>query len=201
MLDPVVFKLAQFAVLIVFIVFISDFRRKKGMVPLIGEKWTHLLKALYLIPLAMYMHVLFAINRIFLIDILAFAVTLIGTVLVVKAKRDLWIYHTCAGYRMTSASFITNGIYSYIRHPLYTGIYVLILGSLFTIIPRLHLSLHILMPTAALICVSYVMGFIAFLASRETKALLDTYGLPFQYYMETVHPFLPLRKYAIPDYP
>jgi protein-S-isoprenylcysteine O-methyltransferase Ste14 len=193
----VVFKLVQFAVLCVFVVFISDFRRKKDMVPLIGERWTYLLKASYLVPLAAYVFVLFTMSWISAFDVLALSLTLLGAGLVVKAKRDLSAHHTWAGYCLASTKFTTNGIYAYMRHPLYTGIYVLIIGSLFTVIPHLNLSVYITLPVAALISIAYVIGFLAFLANKETKALLERYGSPFQRYKETVHPFLPLKKYSV----
>jgi protein-S-isoprenylcysteine O-methyltransferase Ste14 len=188
-------KFLQFTVLLVFIAFISDFRRKKGMVPLIGEGWTFLLKVSYLVPLIVYGHALFTMSRVAWFDLIALGLTLLGTALVVKAKMDLSSHHTWAGYCLTSASPTIKGIYSYMRHPLYTGIYVLVLGSLFTIIPRLNLSRSLLLPAAALISVTYIMGFLVFLANKETETLLEKYGAPFQQYKEKVHAFLPLKKY------
>jgi len=44
------FKLVQFVTMGVFVVFISDFRKKTGMVPLVNEKLTTLLKLTYFIP-------------------------------------------------------------------------------------------------------------------------------------------------------
>jgi hypothetical protein len=87
MMDVVAFKLLQFAVLGVFVVFISDFRKKKGMIPLIGEKWTYLLKASYLVPLGAYLYALFIVDWLSPFDMLALGITLLGTCLVVKAKR------------------------------------------------------------------------------------------------------------------
>lgn len=195
MWDVVAFKLTQFAVLGVFIVFISDFRRKKGMVPLIGERWTYLLKISYLVPLSVYAYVLITVQWLSLLDLVAFSVTLLGTGVVIKAKRDLSHHHTWVGYCLSSTKFTATGIYAYIRHPIYTGIYIVVLGSLFTILPHLNLSSYVALATAAVISITYVMGFLAFLANKETKMLLEKHGLSFQQYKEKVHPFLPLRKY------
>jgi protein-S-isoprenylcysteine O-methyltransferase Ste14 len=191
----VVFKFLQFAVLLVFIAFISDFRKKRGMIPLVGEGWTCLLKASYLVPLFVYGHALLFLRHIAWFDYVALGLTLLGTATVIKAKMDLSLSHTWAGYCLASTGHTTKGIYSYIRHPLYTGISVLVLGSLFTIIPRLDLSRFPLMPAAALISVSYTLGFLVFLANKETETLLEKYGSPFRQYTEKVHAFLPLRKY------
>ncbi len=168
------------------------------MVPLIGEKWTLLLKASYLVPFAAYAYVLFTISWLSLLDLLALGVTLLGTGLIVKAKRDLSAHHTWVGYCIASTKFTTNGIYAYIRHPIYTGIYIVVLGSLFTIIPRISLVSYATLAAVAILSIAYTMGFLAFLANKETKNLLKKHGTPFQHYKEKVHPFLPLRKYQLP---
>jgi protein-S-isoprenylcysteine O-methyltransferase Ste14 len=191
------FKLVQFAILSVFIAFISDFRSKEGMVPLVSERWTCLLKFSYLVPFAVYAQVLVSITSVSLLDAFSIGLTLLGTALVAKAKIDLASHHTWAGYCAASSGLITEGIYAYIRHPIYTGIYVLILGSLFTILPRINLSVSMALPAAALVSVSYTMGFIAYLANKETAALLAKCGPPFKRYVESVHAFLPIRRYSV----
>lgn len=194
-MNVLVFRLLQYAVLGILVIYISDFRKKKDMVPLVGERWTLLLKLAYLVPLAMYGHTLVAMRTVTVFDLLALGLTLAGTFIVIRAKRDLSNHHTWAGYCLGSASLTTTGIYAYIRHPLYAGIYLVILGSLFTIIPRLNLPSHLTLPAAALFSVSYVIWFLALSAHRETKAMLRRYGASFRCYMDVVHPFLPLRKY------
>ena len=47
----VIFKLVQFVIMGVFVVFISNFRKKTGMVQLVNEKVTKLLKFSYFGPL------------------------------------------------------------------------------------------------------------------------------------------------------
>jgi len=195
MLDVIIFKIIQLIILGIFVVYISDFRRKKGMIPLIGEKWTLLLKASYMVPLVAYIFVLVSSNNILYYDLIALGVTLLSTIVVVKAKRDLSVHHTWVGYFNSASKFTTNGIYSYIRHPIYTGIYIFVIGSLFTILPHLNIFSYITLAITAIISIAYILGFLAFLANKETQALLRKHGKSFQYYKEKVHPFLPLRKY------
>lgn len=192
----VAFKILQLVILGIFIVFISDFRRKKGMIPLVGKGWIFVLKASYLVPFIAYMQVLFSMTRISMLDAPAIGLTLLGTALVGKAKSDLSSHHTWAGYCSASVRLMTNGIYAYVRHPIYTGIFMLIAGSLFTILPRIDLSSSVAVPAAALISVSYTVGFLAFLAKEETRAMLAKNGPSFKHYVETVHPFLPVRRYS-----
>ncbi len=189
------FVLAQLAVLAVFVVFISDFRRKGNMIPLIGERWTFLLKASYLVPLAAYVWVLFTLESLMVFDWVAFGVTLVGTALVVKAKRDLAAHHTWTGYCLPNSKFISNGIYAYIRHPLYTGIYIVVLGAFFTVVPHVNWQATSTLAVTSIICMAYIMGFLAFLANKETKLLMTIHGKPFKHYKNKVHPCLPLRKY------
>jgi protein-S-isoprenylcysteine O-methyltransferase Ste14 len=132
-------------------------------------------------------------------DFVAMGLTLMGTALVIRAKIDLSSHHTWVGYSLTSAGYVTKGIYSYMRHPIYTGICILVLGSLFTILPRVNFSLSLLFPVAALISVIYIMGFLIFLANKETEILLEKLGDPFQQYKDSVHAFLPLKKFDAQD--
>ncbi len=192
------FRIIQLAVLGLFVVYISDFRRKKGMEPLIGERWTYLLKASYFLPLVAYVYVLFTMESLVVFDFLALAATVAGTVLVIRAKRDLSAHHTWVGYCLptTATKFISNGIYAYIRHPLYTGIYVVVLGAFFTIIPHANWQAFTTLAITAGTCMIYIMGFLAYLANKETKLLISKHGKPFEHYKLHVHPFLPLRKYV-----
>ena len=125
-------------------------------------------------------------------DIAAFVLTLSGMLLVVKAKLDLADSHTWAGYGIENQSLVTRGIYSYIRHPLYTGIFIFIAGGLAIVLPRIP-GLLIFVVFAFVL---YLSVFLVRSARRETRLLLDTFGKDFIDYQRQVHPFLPLRKYS-----
>ena len=142
MLDVIIFKIIQLIILGIFVVYISDFRRKKGMIPLIGEKWTLLLKASYMVPLVAYIFVLVSSNNILYYDLIALGVTLLSTIVVVKAKRDLSVHHTWVGYFNSASKFTTNGIYSYIRHPIYTGIYIFVIQPFYNSSTFKHIFIH-----------------------------------------------------------
>jgi protein-S-isoprenylcysteine O-methyltransferase Ste14 len=43
------------------------------------------------------------------------------------------------------------------------------------------------------------MGFLIFLANKETEILLEKLGDPFQQYKDSVHAFLPLKKFDAQD--
>jgi protein-S-isoprenylcysteine O-methyltransferase Ste14 len=191
-----IFQAIQLTVLGLFVIYISDFRRKGNMVPLIKERWTYLLKASYILPFGAYVYVLATMTSVTMFDLVGLMVTATGTGLIIQSKRDLAAHHTWVGYCLPTTKFTSNGIYAYIRHPLYTGIYIVVLGAVFTIIPHANWQSLATVATAAIACMAYILVFLAFLARKETKLLTQKHGTPFEQYRQHVHPFLPLRKYT-----
>jgi protein-S-isoprenylcysteine O-methyltransferase Ste14 len=200
MMSVTAFKIMQFVILMVFAVLVSDTRKKKGMTPLISERLTLLLRVSYFLPLVAFVYILVTLNTVFPFDIFALALTLLGTIIVAKAKLDLSRHHTWTGYCLPASRFVFKGVYAYIRHPIYTGIYIFVLGGFFTVIPHASWQLSAALSVTALCSMAYAIAFLALLANKETKTLLHQYGLEFQKYKEKVHPFLPLRKYEMIDY-
>ena len=189
------FQFFQAIVAITFAVFISDFKRKTGMVPLISEKWTYALKLLLLVPLFIYAYALITLPAVLPVDLFSFGLTFLGTALVVKAKWDLARHHTWAGFCMDAPKLVAHGIYSYIRHPLYAGVYLFVSGLTLTV--TLHASWYLVV-TAGLALV-YILSFLAVSASRETRRLEKKLGREFTEYKRQVHFCLPLRKYVKPE--
>jgi protein-S-isoprenylcysteine O-methyltransferase Ste14 len=186
------YQVIEFIILFTFLFFISDIRNKKGMKSLVGEKRTLFMKIVYLFSAGAYIYVLATLDRLLVFDIAAFILTLSGTLLTMKAKLDLADSHTWTGYGMENRHLVTSGIYQYLRHPLYTGIFVFIIGGLAIILPRLPWFLSFIV----IAVVVYLLYFIIRSARLETRLLLDTFGKEFTDYQRQVHPFLPLRKYS-----
>jgi protein-S-isoprenylcysteine O-methyltransferase Ste14 len=190
--EPVfAFQFFQAVVAITFAVFIADFRRKAGMVPLINEKWTYVLKLVLLAPLLVYSYALLTLNGLSPVDLASFGLTFLGTALVVKAKADLARHHTWTGFCLTAPQLVCHGIYSYIRHPLYAGVYLFISGLMLTV--TLHASWYLVVPAG--LALVYILSFLAVSASRETRRLEKKLGRVFTEYKKRVHFCLPLRKY------
>ena len=184
------FQKAQFTIAVVFAIFISDHRKKNKMFPLVNEKFTLAMKLCYLIPICIYGYTLVTLDRLLAVDFFALACTFIGTLLVVKAKADLAEYHTWTGYCSETPRFVTTGIYAFVRHPLYTGIYLFIFGTANVIA---HVPWYLTL--VALINLAYIMIFILWAATKETQYLTQRFGGEFLKYKQQVHPFLPLRKF------
>jgi len=187
-----IFKLVQFIIMGVFVVFISDFRKKTGMVPIVNEKITKLLKFSYFCPLIICGYTLAIMDYLSYLDFLALALTFLGTVIVVKSKLDLGICHTWAGYCKQSSELEVSGIYAYIRHPLYTGIHLFSVGELLTL--ALHAQWYLTL--IAVIMGLFMISFLTITASKETDYLTKNLGEHFIKYKEQVHPFLPIKKYS-----
>ena len=162
------------------------------MVPLISEKWTSVLKLVLLAPLLVYSYVLLTLNVVSPVDLASFGLTFLGTALVVKAKWDLARHHTWTGFCMEAPKLVSHGIYSYIRHPLYAGVYLFVFGLMLTV--TLHASW--LLTALSGLALAYILSFLAVSASRETKRLEKNLGREFTEYKKQVHFCLPLRKYA-----
>jgi protein-S-isoprenylcysteine O-methyltransferase Ste14 len=191
------FQFCQAIIGITFAVFISDFKRKTGMVPLISEKWTNVLKLVILAPLLVYAYTLLTLNVLSPVDLFSFSLTLLGASLVAKAKWDLARHHTWTGFCMDAPKLVAHGIYSYIRHPLYAGVYLFVSGLMLTV--TLHASWYLVVPAA--LALAYILSFLAVSASRETRRLEKKLGREFTEYKKQVHFCLPLRKYTKQEQP
>jgi protein-S-isoprenylcysteine O-methyltransferase Ste14 len=92
---------------------------------------------------------------------------------------------------LESTKLIVKGVYSYIRHPLYTGASLFLLGSLLTMVAHLTWCVSLVVVAASV----FVMCSLAITARRETRILAATFGAEFLSYKKRVHAFLPLHKY------
>ena len=185
------FKIIQFITLIIFTAFISDLRKKKGMYPLISKKLIIAVKITYFVPISIYGYTLATLNYLLITDFVGLGIALLGTCLVVKAKTDIGEYHAWTGYQLRTTKLVTRGIYAFIRHPLYTGIYLFIFGTFLTLVTHAYWFLT----TVWVIVLVYIMAVLAVSAARETKLLAQAFGDDFLNYKKQVHSFLPIRRF------
>ena len=125
----VAYKIIESIIFFIFVVFISDVRKKKGMKLLVSKKRNIFTKLIFLASAIAYFYVLATSDRLLVYDSIAIVLTLSGMLLTVKAKLDLAGSHTWAGYKKQNSELVTKGIYQYLRHPLYTGIYIFMFGG------------------------------------------------------------------------
>jgi protein-S-isoprenylcysteine O-methyltransferase Ste14 len=185
------FRIAQLVVLAAFTMILLQGRGKSGTERLVDGRLLFALEVCCLVPILVYAYVLAALESVLAADWVALAMTTAGTALVAKSKADLGSRHTWSGYRRTTTQLVTNGVYAYVRHPLYAASYVFIAGGLATILH--HAPYPVI--AVALVPVVYVLGFTAFVARREGETLDEQFGDRYRAYRARVHPFLPLRRF------
>lgn len=187
------FRIIAIAPLLFFSIYISDFRNKKGMHTLLNSRILFILKILYFIPIFIYLYVIFNLKQVLPLSYFGLIFTFAGTLLVAKAKFDLGKYHTWTGHMLSSTRVITGGIYSFIRHPIYTGIGIFILGGV--MIGICDNPFSVLETTAIIFFVMLIQLFLIISAVKESVFLQDKFGEQFMEYKKQVHAFLPFKKY------
>ena len=188
-----IFQVPALMILLIFAFFVSDFRNKEGMNALVNRKWILLIKILYAIPVLLYSDVLVTLENIQITDSIGLFSTLAATLMVVKAKKDMGQYHTWAGHKLNDTRMITRGIYSLIRHPLYTGIFVFMFGAL--IISVNHNPFNLFLSVIAVMIVAFLMVFLVMMAIRESRYLKEEFGEEYARYHAQVHAFVPISRY------
>ena len=166
-------------------------RRKSGMVALIPEIYITALKVAYVAPIFIYVYVLFNLKELVVLDYVGLFFNFIGAFIVVKAKKDLGKFHTWTGFRYEKIALFTHGIYAYMRHPLYAGIFVFMFGVFLVIFFRLSIWALLLV----LVVLFYASLIIAIAAKKESKILMKEHGEEFVGYMKNVHSFLPVKRF------
>lgn len=196
-MDLFLFKCATIFILTLFTFFVSDFRNKEGMNILVKKHVIILIKMFYFAPIFVYIYLILKIENIYLISYSGLIANFIGTILVIKAKLDLGKYHAWAGHILSSTKIIKNGVYAFIRHPLYTGIHIFILGGIMIGINNNPFSLFTIILILSFIFL--IMLFLNISALKENKYLHEMFGEDYVEYKNQVHAFLPIRKYSFSE--
>ena len=190
-MDVVLFQVFQAAITLPFLFFISFYRKKATFKPLITKHWVHLVKISLLVVIVIGVYSLITLTATSAFNWVGFSCTVMGTVLVAKAKLDLSKSHTWAGFCIEKPKLVAGGIYSYVRHPLYVGVYLFVFGVLISLIVSSSWQLTII----AFLALVYVLSFLSVVAKRETNSLEKSLGAEFSDYKKKVHFCLPIRKY------
>lgn len=191
-----IFYALHLLVLTIFVAHISDFRKKKGMIPLMPPVWGRVLIMIYIIPLGILIYAILHIKAVLFVDWLGILLCALGTSLVVLAKYTLGPAHTRAGYCQTDLSHLTiSGIYAKIRHPLYVGIWLYMAGGHMTVFAHTYPVLGWL----ALAFSIFIVGFCYKSAIKEDAFLRSHIGVPFEKYCSRVPAFLPIKQFIPND--
>ncbi|MCF7891205.1 isoprenylcysteine carboxylmethyltransferase family protein [Candidatus Bipolaricaulota bacterium] len=162
-----------------------------------NEKLVWAMKFCYLVPIAVYVFTLISLEGLSPLDYGALGLTFLGTVIVVKAKVVLGKHHAWTGYCKDETKLVIRGIYKWIRHPMYLGIFVFTFGASLTMIS--NIPWFLVAPTIA--SISYIIVFLTLSSRKETSFLEGKFGSQFIEYRKQVHPFLPIQKHSIDKNP
>ncbi len=188
-----IFKISVTLLFICFIASISDFRNKQTN-PLFSRPWLRLMKFGYLIPQLSCLYFVWKLDFLNVQILVCPVLMLVGLIIVLSAKRELGNRHSWAGYAsVIPKDYCVTGVYAWVRHPLYLGIMVFVVGLGFIVIPNFMVQLQ-------LACTYLIGNLITFLflilsAHKETRYLAEKFGEPFLDYASQVYSFFPIRKY------
>ncbi len=184
-----IFKAIAFLVLFIFVYFISDVNKIDSR-PLIKEPWLTLMRMLFPIPPIAYFYYLYKMDEVTWLDIIALMIMISGVIIIGFSKKKLGKRHSWAGYyKQNIDSFVKSGIYKYIRHPLYTGIYVAVTGSMIVVFQRMDIKKLIFWAYLLVNIAVYVFIFLS--SQKETIALKERFGEEFTQYEREVPAFIP----------
>ena len=155
--------------LLLFTFFIFPRRQPADAMPLIAPLATQILRAMWLLPILAYGYSLFISSQVSALDWLFLGIAFVGTLLLIKGKRDLGRWHSWAGTWLPGAPKIKTGIFRWLPHPMYTGIILTIVSCSLVYVTRLPGYLSAL----ALLCCLYIVTFLVIVGSREQRHLLQ----------------------------
>lgn len=190
-----VYQIIQYCILAFFIGCISDFRKKGPSELLVNKHLITVIRCLYFIPIIIYASVILRMETFKFQDLFALILTFNGTFLVARAKYELADQHRWPGFGCSTATKIkTNGIYAYLRHPMYTGMYIFAIGSLLTMLLHATFSCSFYV---YLVTLFVALGYLVFISNRETKYLASI-ATNMESYRTQVHSCLPLKISTLP---
>lgn len=183
-------KIPLIIISIVFIFSISDLRKKTGARFLLRPFIVYSAKACYPIPLAALLWAIWQLPAIDIIYVIAAGLIVLGTYLALSAKIALGSLHTWAGHgQEQKQKIITSGPYRIMRHPMYVGIWLYMLGGM-VIIARASLGVGFIYLVACM----YIAIFLRFAAKREEHLLLSRDNSAYASYMQRVRPWSPFHR-------
>lgn len=188
-LSVLLFKIVAYVVLLVFVLIISDVNKKDSK-PLTKQIWITLMKLLFPIPALCYGFFLYKLENVTIWDIGALGFMVIGVWIIIVSKMKLGDRHSWTGYaKQKIDSFERTGIYGYIRHPLYTGIYVAVTASMIVVFQRAQLNSFIFW--AYVLANVYIYAFIYISSLKESISLREQFGEKYAVYEREVAAFVP----------
>ncbi len=186
----ILFQFIQVVVLLGFLFFISDLRKKEELftksrsVPFL--MW--IISAI--LAIGYFFIIVFIMQSISIFDQIALLLTILGTFCIIRSRYDLGSCKNREEFVRSESLFVKNGIYRYLRHPMYFGAFLFIFGALFTIIFHTPIWFGAIM----VILAASILAFIILSAQYEELTLREKFGNEYLIYYSEVRAVFPVRK-------
>jgi protein-S-isoprenylcysteine O-methyltransferase Ste14 len=182
-----IYNLTQLSALAAFSFLIWPFRKPKCSTRLLHPAWIAGLRLSFTILLVVYTKALFSQNEITPMAFLGLLLTASGLLVVAVAKSTLARNHAPAGFFLKTGALVQRGVYGRLRHPLYAGIFLYILGGILVSLPNLPPT----WTTVGLLACCQITTTLLLAAAREEQALATRFPKKFSEYRKTVPAAIP----------
>lgn len=184
-----IFQILQAAVAVLILFFVFDIKHRgesnfDSGIPL----FIAILLPLYCLG---YVLVVFSyLDPVTVFDWMTLILTFLGLALIARARFDLRGNYAWPGQFKESLEFVRTGIYAHLRHPIYTGISIFLIGTLFTVVVHSHLIPGLLLAILS----ATILALLASMARYEEVYLRQKFGELYITYSYEVHAVFPLFR-------
>jgi protein-S-isoprenylcysteine O-methyltransferase Ste14 len=186
------FKAVSAILVVIFLCYGMDVRRKAGTRHFVAPVWQSLMKIGSFALITAFTCVAFFMRQLEIIDWLSLAALAAGTAFVVAAKRALGPVHTFAGQYLEKPALVVHGVYAVTRNPLYLGVLLCEFGAALFMLHQAPLLLpqtHSYWLSAFAAALIYTVAFNWNMAVNEARYLQECFGDAYRRYRARV-PFL-----------
>ena len=188
----ILFKTIAAVLLVMFVGYGMDIRRKLGARKFVSGGWQVMMKICSFSLIIAFVGITSTIHEVNATDWLGLVAMASGTACVVAAKRALGRAHTFTGEYLEKPTLVTWGIYRFSRNPLYLGVFQCEIGAALVVVSRASVvwpgtQAYWLAGFAATLL--YAVAFNLRMAVWEARYLRQYFGEEYHRYSEAV-PFL-----------
>jgi len=186
------FKAAAAILVVAFLYYGMDVRRKSGTRYFVMPVWQALMKVSSFTLISAFTWIALSIRQLGVIDWLSLAALAAGTAFIVTAKLALGVVHTFTGQYLEKPGLVTHGVYAMTRNPLYLGVFICEFGAALLMLhqtPMLLPQSHPYWLSAFAATLIYAVAFNWTMAVNESRYLHRYFGDAYRQYQARV-PFL-----------
>lgn len=192
MKELAVFQTLTSILVVLFLFYGMDVRRKEGTRDFVAPAWQTLMKLCAFSLIGAFVGIAMSIAHVNLFDWVALALMAAGTGFAAGAKRALGNAHTFTGQCLEKPRLVTRGVFGVTRNPLYFGVFLCESGAALFLarqVPLLWPQSYPYWLAALAAALAYAVAFNLRMALKEARYLEDCFGDAYRAYRERV-PFL-----------